>query len=63
MAVHPINDLPIIQRTHDLIKWYIPIINRLPKQHKFSLGDRITAGLYDLLQGLIQARYAHNNLV
>ena len=51
-------ELPIIQKTYDLIKWYIPILNRLPRDHRFALGDRMTKGLYDLLEGLIQARYA-----
>ena len=43
------NELPIIQKTHDLIQWYVPILNRLPRDHKFLLGDRIVSGLYDLL--------------
>lgn len=50
------SELPIIQKTYDLIQWYVPILNRLPRDHKFVLGDRITTGLYDLLDGLIQAR-------
>ncbi len=28
------NDLPIIQKTYDLIKWYVPILGRLPRDHK-----------------------------
>lgn len=55
-------ELPIIQKTYDLIKWYVPILNRLPRDHKFMLGDRIIARLYDLLEGLIQARYAKEKL-
>jgi hypothetical protein len=55
-------DLPIIQKTYDLIKWYVPILNRLPRKHKFTLGDRIIAGLYDLLEGLILARYTQEKL-
>jgi hypothetical protein len=55
-----VTELPIIERTFDLIKWYIPILNRLPKQHKYLLGDRIAINLYDLLDGLILARYANN---
>jgi hypothetical protein len=51
------NDLPIIQRTFDLIKWYVPILNRLPRDHKFALGDRMIALLYDLLENLIMAQY------
>jgi len=52
------SDLPIVQKTYDLIKWYIPILNRLPRNHKFHLGDRTIEGLYDLLENLIYARYA-----
>jgi hypothetical protein len=56
------NELPIVQKTYDLIKWYVPILNRLPRSHKFSLGDRIIAELYDLLKNLIVARYAKEKL-
>lgn len=50
-------ELPIIQKTYDLIKWYVPILNRLPRDHKFMLGDRIISGLYDLLDSkLIQTK-------
>ena len=48
------NDLPIVQKTYDLIKWYVPILNRLPRNHKYLLGDRIITGLYDFLEGLYQ---------
>jgi hypothetical protein len=30
------DELPIIQKTYDLIKWYVPIVNRLPRDHKFA---------------------------
>jgi hypothetical protein len=56
------NDLPVIQKTYDLIKWYIPLLNRLPRNHKFILGDRIITGLYNLLEGLITAQYAKEKL-
>lgn len=55
-------ELPIIQKTYDLIQWYVPILNRLPKTHKFTLGDRIISNLYDILEMLIRARYAHEKL-
>jgi 23S rRNA-intervening sequence protein len=56
------SDLPIIQKTYDLIKWYVPILNRLPRSHKFALGDRVIAELYTLLEGLIKARYSPDKL-
>ncbi|WP_341525519.1 diversity-generating retroelement protein Avd [Nostoc sp. UHCC 0302] len=56
------NELPIIQKTYDLIKWYVPILNRLPRDHKFNLGNRMISGLYDLLENLIIARYTQEKL-
>ena len=56
------NELPIIQKTHNLIQWYVPILNRLPRDHKFLLGDRIVSGLYDLLEGLIKVRFSKEKL-
>lgn len=55
-------DLPIIQKTYDLVKWYVPILNRLPRDHRFLLGDRMIAGLYDLLENLVLARYERDKL-
>ncbi|NEQ34526.1 MAG: diversity-generating retroelement protein Avd [Leptolyngbya sp. SIO4C5] len=51
------DELPIIQKTYDLIKWMVPIIDRLPRNHRFTLGDRIIQELYTLLDNLITARY------
>ena len=55
-------ELPIIQKTYDLIKWYVPLLNRLPREHRFQLGDRMIAGLYDLLESLVLARYQKDKL-
>jgi hypothetical protein len=55
-------ELPIIQKTYDLILWYVPVINRLPRDFKFTLGERVTTGLFDLLDGLIEARYTTKKL-
>jgi hypothetical protein len=57
-----LSELPIIQRTYDLIRWYVPILNQMPRNHKFMLGDRIVARLYDLLENLILARYETDKL-
>jgi hypothetical protein len=55
-------ELPIIQQTYDLILWFVPLLNRLPRSHRFTLGDRMITGLYDLLEELIGARYAKQKL-
>jgi hypothetical protein len=56
------SELSIIKKTYNLIQWYVPIINKLPKSYKFTLGDRITNRLYDCLEDLIQAKYARQKL-
>jgi hypothetical protein len=55
-------ELPIIQKTYDLIVWFVPILNRLPRSHKFMLGDKIIERLYKLLEQLILARYEQDKL-
>lgn len=55
-------ELPIIQKTYDLIKWYVPILNRLPKNHKFTLGERMINRLYNLLEDLIKARFTKEKI-
>ena len=59
---YQMQDLPIIQKTYYLIKWYVPILNHLPRDHKFQLGDRLISGLYDLLENLIFVRYQREKL-
>ncbi|NET31343.1 MAG: diversity-generating retroelement protein Avd [Cyanothece sp. SIO1E1] len=54
-------ELPVIQKVYDLLKWYLPIINQLPRDHRFGLGNRMTERLYELLEGLIQVRYLRKN--
>jgi hypothetical protein len=58
----PDDELPIIQLTYDLIKWFVPIINRMPRDQKFTLGDRLLNNLYDFLEGLILARYSRERV-
>jgi hypothetical protein len=55
-------ELPIIQAAIDLIRWYVPLLNGLPRAHKFGLGDRIVANLYEVLEGLVVARYGREKL-
>jgi len=56
------SELPIIQRTFDLIKVYVPLIDRLPKTHRYTIGDRIITELYDLLKALVNAQFSKQKL-
>ena len=55
-------ELPIIQRTYDLILWYVPWLNKLPRDFKFVLGERVQNTLYGFLEALIRARYRRDKL-
>jgi len=57
------NEPPVIQKAYDLIKWYVPILNSLPKTHKFGLGQRMIEILYEILENLITARYSRDKVV
>lgn len=43
-------DLPIQEDTLDPIRWFIPILNRLPWLNRHGLGDRLVANLYGPLE-------------
>ena len=53
-------ELPAVSKMYDLIKWLLPQIAKLPRSHKFTLGDRITNLALDTLELLIQAVYTRN---
>lgn len=56
-------ELPIIQRSYDLILWYVPRLNKFPRNFKYILGDRIQTLLYEILELLIEARYARDKVM
>ncbi len=53
---------PVVHQMYDLIKWLMPQIAKLPRSHKFTLGDRITNLALDTLDLLIQAVYTRRRL-
>lgn len=55
-------ELTIIQKAYDLIQWYIPHLTKLPREYKFSLGERMMTSLFELLDELIGARYSREKL-
>ncbi len=45
-------ELPILQKTYDIIKWIIQKIEKFPRTQKFVLGDRLEIALLDFLEML-----------
>jgi hypothetical protein len=50
-------ELAVIQKTYDLVKWSCGRLGKFPRTYRFTLAERIERRLYDLLETLIQARY------
>lgn len=45
-------ELPIQEASLELIRWYIPILHRLPRQHRHGLGNHLE--ILEPLRGRIQ---------
>lgn len=52
------DELPVIALTSDLLLWTIGRIEKFPRSHRLSLGVRLQNGLHDVLDLLIEARFA-----
>lgn len=51
-------DTPVLPLIYDLILWYSPKISQYPKKYKFTLGDKITNTMLEILEAVIEAKYA-----
>jgi hypothetical protein len=38
-----------VQSCHDILLWIIPQLDKLPRQRRYTLGERIESGLLDVL--------------
>lgn len=47
----------IISKAYDLLKYSIPMLNKFPRDFKYTLGDRIQNMQAELLELLIEAYY------
>lgn len=55
-------ELPIFQKAYDLTVWSLPPLAKLPRDYKFTLGERISGALYELLDQLHKARFEAEKL-
>lgn len=53
----------IITKVYDLALYFIPQIAKLPRQHRFTLGERMESMTLDLLSTLVEARYTKDKLI
>ena len=51
-------EIAVLPLVYDLILWYAPKISQYPKKYKYTLGERITSCLLDILESIIEAKYS-----
>ena len=52
-------ELEVIQKVYDFFRWIGPLIGRLPRDKKFTIGDRLLNHWYDILEQLLEAKYSN----
>jgi hypothetical protein len=53
-------ELPVIRAMYELILWLQPHISKFPRDHRFTLGERMEQRLYQMLEKLIHAKYGRD---
>jgi hypothetical protein len=49
-----------VQACHELIRWMIPQLDRLPRLRRFTLGERLDLAQLEVLDLLVEAAYTRN---
>jgi hypothetical protein len=51
------DELPIIRAYYDLLLWLMPKMSKFPREHRFTLGQRMERLLCEILEKLIRAKF------
>ena len=49
---------PALEKWYQFLLWLVPTVEKFPRAHKFTLGDRIQNGALEVLDRLIAATYS-----
>ena len=50
----------VVEDCHALLLWLIPHLDKLPRQRRFTIGERIETELLDVLAACVSATYSRN---
>ncbi|MEI6633921.1 MAG: diversity-generating retroelement protein Avd [Chlamydiota bacterium] len=50
-------EIEVITRMYDFLLWLLPHVEKFPRSHKFTMGDRIENAGLDVLDLLLDAKY------
>src|SRR5215831_3173757 len=59
----PVTVPQAVQACLELLLWLIPQLDKFPRSRRFTLGERIEAGLLEVLELLVEAAYQRNKEV
>jgi hypothetical protein len=51
-----------IEAHYQFLIWLMPTVEKFPRSHKFTLGDRIENAALDVLDALIEATYTRDRM-
>jgi hypothetical protein len=51
-----------IEAHYQFLTWLMPTVEKFPRSHKFTIGDRIETAALDVLDMLIEATYTRDRL-
>ena len=55
------DDAPVaVGKAYDFVLWLLPKVENFPRNHRFTVGERLTTHGLDLLMSLVEAAYARN---
>ena len=52
------DELLVIDRMYELLKWFLRRLEKFPRSHRYGLGQQIEQRLYAIFHGLLRAKYA-----
>ena len=53
---------PAVEAHYQFLTWLMPTVEKFPRSHKFTIGDRIETAALDVLEMLIEATYTRDRL-
>lgn len=57
----PTREPPVVAAMYELMLWALPVTGRLPRSHRYTVGQQIENELIDALRLLVKAQYRTRN--
>ncbi|OIO95182.1 MAG: hypothetical protein AUJ92_08420 [Armatimonadetes bacterium CG2_30_59_28] len=51
------DEVSVVAKTYDFVLWLLPHLVKFPRDHRFTLGNRLEDGVLEILDQLVEATY------